>query len=361
MPESPNALAQSPTFSANIFIGTYTKTESRGIYSVTLDLINGRLTAATLVAETRNPSFLALSPDNSFLYAVSETPELAVPFRIGLHRQLTALGSSQLGGQRSPCHLSIDRSGRVLLLTHFGQGYVAALPIHPDGTLGTARVIHHQGRGFDPERQSSPHPHSVTLSPDNRYAIVCDLGLDRVFSYALDLANSRLTAAETPYANAAPGAGPRHSAFSPDGRHLYVLNELSGTVAAYAYNPACGALTYVAEQSTLPATFTSLNTTAEVRIHPSGRFVYCSNRGHDSIAVFVRSSTTGHLTRVEIVACGGEHPRHFSLSPNGDWLVCANMTSNSLTVFRVDADTGRLARVPGATSVPMPVCVLFRP
>jgi 6-phosphogluconolactonase len=344
----------------HLFIGTYTKNESRGIYAVNLDPATGVLSDVSLAAETKHPSFLALSADKKFLYAVSESPPgWAVSFAIGEDRTLRPVGLAPGAPLSAPCHVAVDRTGRTLVLTHYGNGFVASLPIGPDGRLGESTVIQHTGRSVDPERQTSAHVHSATISPDNRHVIVCDLGLDRIFSYAIQRDSAKLIPANPPFTATTPGAGPRHSAFSPDGRHLYVMNEMGGTLSAYAYDPERGALTPLDTQSTLPSGFTGLNTTAEVRVHPNGRFVYGSNRGHDSLAVFARTPETGLLTRVEIVPCGGLHPRNFCLSPDGAWLVCANMNSNSLTVFRVDSTTGRLTRIPGFIHVPMPVCVVF--
>lgn len=343
-----------------IYLGTYTRSTSKGIYAVRLDARTGALSTPELVAETANPSFIALSPDKSHLYAVSEASTMAVPFATDLATgKLTPLQAQDAGG-KAPCHLVVDRTARTLVLAHYHSGIVAALPIAPDGTLGApGSVIQHTGHSVNPTRQEAPHVHSVTLSPDNRFVIVCDLGLDRVFTYALDAATARLTPAATPWVATAPGAGPRHAAFSTDGRHVFVINEMGNTLISYRYDAATGALSPVDTQPTLPAGFSGESTTAEVRVHPNGRFVYGSNRGHDSITVFAFDAATGRLTLIEHVPTGGKNPRNFALSPDGNWLVAANNLSNSLTVFRVDPATGRLSPVPGHTSVPMPVCVLF--
>lgn len=356
MSSSPSS-ASPPTH--HFFIGTYTKGESRGIYTASLNSLTGALSQPALAAETANPSFLALTPRRDVLYAVSESHALAVGFAVGLDSQLTALAKPQPSSGSAPCHLTVDATGRSLVLTHYGEGFAASLRILPDGTLGPPSVTQHRGRGLDPTRQSAPHVHSVTLSPDNRFALVCDLGLDKIFSYALDPSSAQLTPGSPPFTTTAPGAGPRHSAFSPDGRHVYVINEMGGTLAAYAYDAARGTLTHLGTQPTLPTDFKDLNTTAEVRTHPNGRFVYGSNRGHDSIAVFARDAQTGLLTPVEIVPCGGKHPRNFALSPDGAWLVCANMHSNTLVAFRVDPATGRLTPVGNPIHAPAPACILF--
>jgi 6-phosphogluconolactonase len=343
-----------------IYVGTYTRTTSKGIYAVRFDDRTGALGNPALVAVTANPSFLALSPDRSHLYAVSESSTMAVPFATDLATgRLTPLQAQDAGG-KAPCHLVVDRTERTLVLAHYHSGIVAALPIAPDGTLGApGSVIQHHGHSVHPTRQETPHVHSVTLSPDNRFAIVCDLGLDRIFTYALDPATATLTPGPVPFVATAPGAGPRHAAFTPDGRHVFVINELASTLGSYRYDAATGALSPVDTQSTLPADFKGESSTAEVRVHPNGRFVYGSNRGHDSIGVFVFDAATGRLTPGGHTLSGGRHPRNFALSPDGAWLVAANQNSDTLKVFRVDPHHGRLTAIPGGASVPLPVCVLF--
>jgi len=343
-----------------IYLGTYTRSTSKGIYAVRLDAATGALGKPELVAETANPSFVALSPDGSHLYAVSESSTMAVPFAVDkVTGHLTPIQAQDAGG-KAPCHLVVDRTERALILAHYHSGIVAALPINPDGTLGApGSVIQHTGRSVNPRRQEAPHVHSVTLSPDNRFVIVCDLGLDRVFTYALNPATATLTHGATPFVATAPGAGPRHAAFSTDGNWVFVINELASTLVSYRYDTATGALRPVVTQSTLPADFAGESSTAEVRVHPNGRFVYGSNRGHDSIASFAFDSATGRLSPLGHTPTGGKNPRNFALSPDGRWLVAANQNSDNLRVFRVDQQRGTLTAVPGESSVPMPVCVLF--
>ena len=238
---------------------------------------------------------------------------------------------------------------------------VASFPLAADGKPGAlASLITHTGQlGPNTKRQDKPHPHSVTFSPDNRFVYVCDLGLDRIFQYRLDPVTAQLTpAGETA---TQPGAGPRHSKFSTDGKFFYVINELDSTVAAYSAEAAGGALKPVQTISTLPPGFTGENICAEIRLSPDGRFVYGSNRGHDSLAVFSRDQVTGRLAPVEIVSSGGKHPRNFNLSPDGRWLICANRDSDNIVVFKVDAATGRLSPTGQPARVPQAVCVLFAP
>jgi 6-phosphogluconolactonase len=343
-----------------IFIGTYTRSTSEGIYAVHLDPRTGALTGPELVAKTTNPSFLALAPDLKTLYAVSESDSMAVAFATQFPAAtLRALHTPQPSGGAAPCHLVVDRTQRTLVVANYHTAIVAGIPILPDATLGTPNVIQHTGHSVDPVRQTSPHVHSVTLSPDNRFVIVCDLGLDRVFTYRLDPAKATLTLASS--VQTAPGTGPRHFAFGHDGRHAYVVTEMGSTVVAYDYDAASGALKPLHSVSTLPAGYTGASTCAEIRVHPNGRFVYASNRGHDSIAVFAVDEPTGRLTPVEVALCGGKTPRNFAISPDGAWMVCANQGSDSLTVLKVDPSTGRLTLTPNKLTVPMPVCVLFPP
>lgn len=356
-----------------IFLGTYTPAggESRGIYTVRLDPATGILSEPVLVAETPNPTFLAWHPDGRTLYAVGEGPAPdgkitggAVAFTFDGTGKLAPLNARGAGGAGTT-HIAADASGRLLVTVSYGGGQVAAYPLLPDGKIGerTSFIPHAGPSGPNRSRQEKPHPHSVTISPDNRFAFVADLGLDRVLAYRLDPAAGTLTPHEPVFITTPPGTGPRHTKFSRDGRHFYILNEIDGSVSSCAYDAVRGAGTPIQHISTLPADFkvTDPDRAAEIRLSSDDRFVYCSNRGHDSIAVFARDSATGLLSLVEITPTGGKHPRNFNLSPDGRWLVCANRDSDNVTVFRVDADTGRLTRTPQTLHVPQAVCVLFAP
>lgn len=345
-----------------IFLGTYTKNESRGIYTVTLDSQTGALSTPLLVAETPNPAWITFSPDKKSLYAIHESQAQAVGYAVdGTDGRLTPLPRSPLADVKSPppSHLAVDASGRTLLAANYGEGYVAAIAIGADGELSAPNVIRHEGSSMDPKRQEKPHVHSVTLSPDNRHVIVGDLGVDKIFSYALDAAAAQLSPANPPFVRTAPGAGPRHFKFGGDGRHAYAINELNNTVTAYAYDAKNGALTSRASVSTLPSDVTIPNTTAEIRVHPNGKFVYGSNRGHDSLVLFAVDSASGALTFVEAVSSGGKTPRNFALSPDGAWLVCGHQDSGGLTVFNVHPTTGRLTPTNATARLPMCVCILF--
>lgn len=345
----------------HLFIGPYTRDGSQGIYALQLDAATGQLTAPVLAAETRNPSYLTLSLDRRTLYAVSESDAMAAAFAISDDRvHLTALPSTQSAAGKAPCHLAVDRTGRVLLVANYHTAVVASLPINPDGSLRPpVSVIQHTGSSVDPERQTSAHAHCVTLSPDNRFVFVCDLGLDKIFTYRLDPLSARLLPAEPPFITTPAGSGPRHLTFAPDGRHAFLVTELGGTLIAYRYDAARGTLTATDEKSTLAPGYKGENTSAAVRVHPLGRFVYASNRGPDNLAVFAFDETSERLALVELVPSGGQGPRDFALSPDGQWLAAAHQFSHSITVFRVDRQTGRLTPTPHRASVSTPVCVLF--
>jgi 6-phosphogluconolactonase len=350
-----------PTASSHHFyLGTYSKNGSRGIYSVTLDAATGALSTPVLAAEALDPAWLTLSPHKKFLYAIQHSPAQAVGYAVDpTTHALTALPAAPVVTAQAPSHLAIDATGRTLLGANYRDGFVLAIPLRADGTLGAPIKTQHIGRGTDPKRQDAPHPHSVTISPDNRHVIVCDLGLDKIFSYALDPATATLTPAAIPFVTTPPGSGPRHFKFSADGRHAYAITEMGGTIEAFTYSAANGALTPLQSIPSLPPDFTGLKWGAEVRVHPNGRFLYASNRTHDSLAVFALAPATGRLTLIEIVPCGGQNPRNFALSPDGQWLVCAHQDSHNLAVFRVDPQTGRLGLTAHTATVPMAVCVLF--
>jgi 6-phosphogluconolactonase len=355
-----------------MFIGTYTPKDgaSKGIYAVSLDLATGVLGKPAVAAVTPNPTFLAWRPDHRVLYAGGEGPDAegkisggAAAFTFDATTgKLALLNSRGTGG--SATHLATDATGRMLVTVNYSGGFTASFPLDADGRIGPrASLLAHAGPlGPNKVRQEKPHPHSVTFSPDNRFAFVADLGLDRVLAYQVDPATGTLTPHAAGTIATPPGTGPRHTKFSRDGKFFYILNEIEGTISACAYDAASGTAQPIQHLSTLPTGFkvTDPDRAAEIRVHPNGKFVYASNRGHDSIAVF-SVQADGTLQLVELTPCGGKHPRNFDLSPEGHWLVCANQDSNNLVSFRVDADTGRLTATGSTVSVPQAVCVLFAP
>ena len=352
-----------------VYIGTYTEKGSKGIYRCELDLASGRLTSPTLAAEAKNPSFVAIAPDHRFLYAVSEVEEVdgkksggVSGFAIDPRTGDLSLLNHQLSGGTGPCHLVVDRTGKHVLVANYGSGSVSVLPIEAGGRLGKATAfIQHQGSGPNPQRQQGPHAHSINLDTANHFAVVADLGLDRVFVYRFDPTKGTLTANEPPSVSVAPGAGPRHFAFHPNGRNAYVINELNSTVTAFGYDGQRGILDPIQSVSTLPKGFKGRNYPAEVQVHPSGKFLYGSNRGHNSIAVFAIDPQTGKLKPVGHQSDKIKTPRNFAIDPTGTYLLVANQDSDSVLVFRIDPDTGELRPTGNAVEVPTPVCLKMMP
>jgi len=349
-----------------VYFGTYTGPKSKGIYLSRLDLASGKFSAATLAAETEQPSFLTLHPNRHFLYAVNETGSgrrgtgQVTAFAIGADGKLNPLNHQPSRGS-APCHLVVDRTGKTLLLANYGGGSVAAFPIGPDGRLGESTAfVQHSGSSTNPQRQKEPHAHSINLDAANRFAVAADLGLDKVLVYRFDAAKGTLSPNEPPSTSVKAGSGPRHFAFHPNGRNAYVINEIASTVTAFQYDPGQGILKEVQTLSTLPKGYTGDTSTAEVQVHPSGKFLYGSNRGHDSIAVFAIEAN-GTLRYIENTPTGGSTPRNFGISPDGKYLLAANQKSDNVVVFRIDPKSGRLASTGNTLEVPSPVCVKFLP
>jgi 6-phosphogluconolactonase len=352
-----------------VFIGTYTRQNSKGIYASRLDAGTGKLSPVELAGETSNPSFLAIHPNRRFLYAVSEVADFGgqksgavAAFTIDRSSgKLTLLNQVSSRGD-GPCYVIVDKSGKSALVANYGGGSVAALPIKPDGSLGEASAfIQHAGSSVVPRRQAGPHGHSINPSPDNRFAVAADLGLDQLLVYRFDPAKSSLTPNDPPFTKLNPGAGPRHFAFHTSGKFAYAINEIQSTVTALAYDSGKGVLRELQTISTLPKDFTGNNSTADVHVHPSGKFVYGSNRGHDSIAVFAVDTSKGTLMAVEQVSTQGRTPRNFGIDPSGSYLLAANQATNNIVVFRIDQKTGRLTPTGQVLDAPTPVCLKFLP
>lgn len=349
-----------------VYIGTYTGPKSQGVYVVRFDSETGRAGAPELAASSANPAFLAIHPDGRHLYSANETGSwqgkpggYVTAFRIDASTgRLTELNQqSSVGG--GPCHLTVDPAGKNVLVANYGGGSVAVLPLGQDGLLKAhSAFVQHTGSSVNPGRQKEPHAHSINPSPDGAFALVADLGTDRVYAYPFDAAQGSLKAATE--AVLPPGSGPRHLAFSPNGKFVFVINELLSTLASFSWDPAKGTLTAVDSKPTLPDGFTGSSTTAEVRVHPNGRFVYGSNRGHDSIAVF-RVDAAGAMSLVEHVPTQGRTPRNFNLDPTGRFLWAANQGSDSIVIFKVDGETGRLTATGQTVATGSPVCVRFVP
>ncbi len=348
-----------------VYLGTYTGGQSagKGIYVARLDTATGTLSDPELAAEVSNPSFLALHPNGRYLYAVGETggPKGGAVSAFSIDRATGRLSLlNQVSSRGSgPCHLAVDKTGRYVIVVNYGSGSTAAFSLREDGSLGESTAfVQHAGASVHPKRQQGPHAHSVNLSPDNRFAVVADLGLDQILVFRFDAAKGALEPNEPPHAKVTPGSGPRHFAFHPSGRFAYVINELASTLTAFTWDPKRGVLSEIETVGTLPKDFAGENYTAEVVVHPNGRFLYGSNRGHDSLAVF---SIDGHgrLKLVEHVSTQGQFPRNFALDPSGTYLLAANQRSNNVVVFRVDPRTGRLSPTGRQIQVGSPVCVRF--
>src|SRR5437773_4291803 len=352
-----------------VYIGTYTGGKSKGIYVARFDSVSGRLGAPELAAESLSPSFLAIHPNQRFLYAANETGEFAgkksgavSAFVIDSNSGKLTLLNQQPSGGDGPCHVAVDKTGKTLLVANYGGGSVEALPIKPDGSLDApTSFIQHRGSGVDKQRQEGPHAHFITTDAANRFALACDLGLDKVLVYKFDPANSSLVANDPPSASVAPGSGPRHLAFHPRGRYAYVINEMKCTMTAFSYDPERGEMKRLQTLSTLPDGETAKPnySTAEVEAHPNGRFLYGSNRGHNSIVVFAIDENTGKLARVENVSTQGKTPRSFGIDPTGKYLLAANQDSDNAVVLRIDPSTGRLTATGISVEIGMPVCVKF--
>jgi 6-phosphogluconolactonase len=349
------------------YVGTYTSGKSKGIYLYSLNLTSGELKYVATTEGVKDPSFLAVAPGHRYLYTVNEVEEFggkksgalssfAIDQRTGNLRLLNQQPS--LGG--APCYLFVDRGGRFVLVANYVGGNVAVLPIRGDGSLGQATDLKQDlGSSVNAERQEAPHAHCVVLDAANRFAYACDLGTDKIMSFRFDSRRGKLIPNKTPWVQVKPGAGPRHLTFHPGGRYAYVINELHATVTAFAHDRGQGNLKELQTIRTLPADFTGEDTSADIHVSPDGRFLYCSNRGHDSIAAFRISPHNGKLTFIAHQSSGGKTPRNFAIDPTGAFLLVANQKSDNIVTFRRDAKTGRLSATGHVAEVPSPVCLKF--
>ncbi len=352
-----------------VYFGTFTGTTSQGIYVSRLDTASGELSAPALAAQTVNPSFVAIEPHHRFLFAVNETDHFngqasgsVTAFRLDASTGKLEFLDQQPSGGTGPCHITVDSTGKYVLVANYNSGSVAVLPVQANGFIGPpTAVIQHHGSSVNPQRQAGPHAHCVAVDAVTHHVFACDLGLDKVMIYRLNESNGALTTNEIPWAEVKPGSGPRHIVFHPDGRHAYVISEMGSTLTAFDYDREHGALTEIQTVSTLPEDFHGVNTCAEVAVHPSGKFVYASNRGDDSLAVFAVDRTSGRLDFVERQSTRGKVPRCFGIDPTGQYLIAANQNSDSVVVFRINAQTGQLTWTGQTLEVGKPVCVLFVP
>lgn len=350
-----------------VYVGTYTRKQARGIYIYRMDLSLGELALDGVVEGMVEPSFLVTGPQRRYLYAVNEIPASGGGGSVSAFAIDADMGGlTYLNQQPShgglPCHLSVDATGQFVLVTNYGTGSVAVYPILDGGGLGEASdVVQHEGSSIDPRKQAGPHAHSITIDPTNRYAFVADLGLDRVMSYELDLDRGKLVPNAVPWNQVKAGSGPRHFTFHPNGRLAYLINELNATMIAFAYDATRGTLTELQTVPTLPEGYTGKNWCADVHVAPSGRFLYGSNRVHDSIVIFEIDQDTGRLTFVGHESTQGKTPRNFAIDPTGRFLLAANQDTDTIVVFRIDQDTGKLQATGHVVEVPAPVCVEMVP
>jgi 6-phosphogluconolactonase len=351
------------------YVGTYTEgdTHSKGIYAYRYDAATGDVTPLGVAAEATNPSFVAVHPNGRFLYAVNELGNYKGPNSGGVSAfsvdqatgKLTLLNEVASRGA-DPAYTTVDKSGKFVLVANYTGGSVAVFPVLADGKLGEASsFVQHTGHGVNPERQEGPHAHSIDLSPDNRFAFVDDLGLDEVLVYKFDSATGTLTPNDPPFVKIGSGVGPRHFVLRPDGKFAYVISEMGHTVTVLSTDLSTGKLQVLQAITTLPKDFTGRNDDAEIQIHPSGKFLYASNRGDDSIAIYAIDKSKGTLIQIGSVHTGGKEPRSFEIDPTGTMLFAENQKSDNVTLFRIDQKTGQLTPTGKVLDVPSPVCLKF--
>jgi len=351
------------------YVGTYTEegSKSKGVYAYRFNAETGQITSLGLAAETTNPSFVALHPNGRFLYAVNEVGNYKGPNSGGVSAfsidrsagKLTFLNEVPSRGA-DPCYITLDKTGKYVLVANYTGGSIAVFPVLGDGKLGEASAfLQHSGHGTNPARQEKAHAHSIDLSPDNRFAMADDLGLDELLVYKFDSANGSLTPNNPPFAKLDSGAGPRHFALSPTGKFAYVIAEMHSTVTVFANDEKTGTLHPLQTVSALPKDFTGQNDDAEIQMYPSGKFLYASNRGSDTITEFAIDPSKGTLTPVAYIPTQGKSPRSFEIDPTGKFLFAANQKSDNIVVFRIDAKTGHLTPTGQVLDVGSPVCVKF--
>lgn len=347
-----------------MFIGTYTNGKSEGIYGFRFDPSKPDARQVSVTAGIRNPSFLAMSPDGRFLFAVSELngggdAGRVISYRVdGANGVLTRINDQPSGGD-DPCYVTVDKTGRWVIVGNYSSGSLSVLPVNADGSLGQAvsRQVH-EGSGPNASRQEKPHVHATVLSPDNRYLYVPDLGADKIFVYRFDAATGKLTPGDMPFRAAHPGSGPRHFVFHPEKQFAYLVEELTGSISVYHLTPENGALAWVQRLSTLPAGFQGFAGSADIHISPDGRFLYATNRGDaNNIAIFRINKKNGQLSPAGHQGAGGIHPRNFSITQDGRWLLCANRDSDEIVIFQRDRKTGKLTETGKRIRVPSPVCI----
>lgn len=359
----PTAAAEAPV----VFVTSFAGGEKGAINAYQLQTATGSLKPLHRTTGVEHPFFIAVSRDRRFLYSIhaktfgGKEPEQVAAYALeGRTGRMTLLNRQSTRGTAS-CYLDVDATGRTVLVANYSTGSVASFPAKADGSLGeAASFFQHAGSSVDLPRQKGPNAHSFVVSPDNRFALAADLGIDQILSYRLDAATAKLTPNQPPFTKAPPGAGPRHLTFHPNGRHVYVINELKNSVTRFDYAVVTGTLTERETISTLPKEFTGRSYCADLKITPNGRFLYGTNRGHDSIAAY-RIGEDGRLTLLGIEPSLGKGPQNLLITGGGELLLCANMPGNNLAVFRIDAATGGLKSVGEPLAVTSPSCIRLLP
>jgi len=352
-----------------VYVGTYTSDDSEGIYVCRLDLSSGKLTLIKTVKDLVNPCFLAIDPQYSYLYSIDEVRKSDDSRRgavsaFSINRKtgdLTFINKQPVKGP-APCHLTVDNTGKFVLTANYNGGFISVFPIISGGRLGTMTdFVQHYGSGPNPTRQKESHAHSINMDHSNRYAFAADLGIDKIMIYRLDLDEGKLLPNEQPWVQVKAGAGPRHFNFHPNGKYAYVINELNSTITAFLYDETQGTLKEIHTVSTLPEDFTGNNSCADIHVSPSGKFIYGSNRGHDSIVIFAIDEETGKLTYIGNEPTRGKTPRNFAIDPTGTFLLAENQRSNNIVTFRIDRQTGKLISTGHIIEIPSPVCIKMIP
>lgn len=347
-----------------VFVSSFAPGDKGAIQAFQLQTETGQLKPVQRTTGMEHPFFMALSPDRKYLYSIhaagqfggKENEQVAAYEVVGKSGELKLLNRQSALGTAA-CYLDVDATGKTVLVANYSTGSVAALPVKENGSLGEAATfIQHVGSGVDTARQAGPHAHCIVVSPDNKFAYAADLGLDQVLVYRLDPKTAKLSPGKQTFARTPPGAGPRHLTFHPNGKHVYVINELKNSVTSFDYDPETGALFEQQTISTLPKGYTGASYCADLKITPNGRFLYGTNRGHDSIAAY-RIGDDGRLTLLAIEPSLGKGPQNLVITPNGELLLCANMPGNNVAVFRIDATTGGLKSVGEPTAITGPSCI----
>ena len=349
-------IAQNPY----LLVGTYTQKGSEGVYIFRFDSKKGTLVPVSMAKNLKNPSFLAISLNQKFIYVVEETAKGRVnAFRFDEKtEQFVLLNSQEVVGDY-PCHVAADKTGKWIFTGNYGSGNFSVFPVQADGSLGKAtQTIQHEGKSVNTARQEAPHVHSVNIGKNNQDIFVVDLGIDKIMSYQLDSNTGKVTPANPAFVEVKAGAGPRHFAFHPKKKYAYTILELNSTIAAFRYENS--KLTQFQTISTLPETYKGENSCADIHVSEDGKFLYGSNRGHNSIAVYNINQKTGELTLIQYQSVEGQAPRNFAIDPSGNFLLVANQNTDNITIFKRDKQTGKLTYTGNEVKVSMPVCLKFR-